>query len=107
MRLTGNAAIACGVLAALNSRSEAAAVTASFVCADSIVAIRTWNGSSCVSSAIFSTAGSSSDRIARPRDFSTRTTCGDEGEDITVSPTRQYPCDLQYPQCSHFTAGSI
>ncbi len=47
--LTDSFAIVRGVRATRNSRRDAAAVTASLVCADSIVAIRTWNGSSCCS----------------------------------------------------------
>src|SRR4029079_6008041 len=69
-------AIDFGVRATLKRRDEAAAVTASFVCADSIVAISTWEGSSCCSFAIFSTAGSArpsvafaSRRITSPGDF--------------------------------------
>ena len=43
----------------IGDRADAAAVTGSWVCADSIVEISTWNGSSRLSSLIFSTAGSS------------------------------------------------
>ena len=46
--MTVSFAIDRGVRATRNNRVEAACVTASFVCADSIVAIRTWNGSSCL-----------------------------------------------------------
>ena len=60
-------AIVRGDRATLNSRVEAACVTASFVCADSIVAMSTRKGSSRLSSLIFSTARSSIPRIARPR----------------------------------------
>ncbi|OLD13172.1 MAG: hypothetical protein AUJ01_15495 [Acidobacteria bacterium 13_1_40CM_3_65_5] len=49
----------CGVRATRNSRADAAAVTGSRVWADSIVEISTSNGSSWLSSAIFSTAGRS------------------------------------------------
>src|SRR5215813_9760716 len=64
MRAAGSFAIDFGVRATRKSRAEAAAVTGSRVCADSIVAIRTWKGSSRWSLAIFSTAGSSSPSIA-------------------------------------------
>src|SRR6185436_1042524 len=60
-------AIVCGVRATLNSRSDAAAVTGSRVCAESIVEISTWNASCLLSSLIFSTAGSSILATARPR----------------------------------------
>jgi hypothetical protein len=64
IRETGSFTIVLGVRATLNRRSDAAAVTASLVCADSIVAMRTWKGSSSWSCAIFSTAGSSRPSIA-------------------------------------------
>src|SRR3954451_6251828 len=60
-------AIDFGVRATRNRRFDAAAVTASRVCADSIVAMRTSKGSSWLFSAIFSTAGSSRLSIARAR----------------------------------------
>ena len=46
IRFTLSFAIVCGVRAARNSRSDADAVTASRVWAESIVAISTSNGSS-------------------------------------------------------------
>ena len=58
-------AIVRGVRATRNSRADAAAVTGSRVCADSIVETSTSNGSSWLSSAIFSTAGRSRSSIAR------------------------------------------
>jgi len=64
MRGTVSLAIDFGVRATRKSRADAAAVTASLVCADNIVAIRTWKGSSFWSFAIFSTAGSSRPSIA-------------------------------------------
>src|SRR5262245_44174093 len=58
MRRAVSAATVRGVRATLNSRADAAAVTGSRVCADSIVEMRTSKGSSWLSCAIFSTAGS-------------------------------------------------
>ena len=47
LRPRSGCAIVRGVRATWNSRVDAACVTASRVCADSIVAISTWKGSSC------------------------------------------------------------
>ena len=72
-------AIVFGVRATRNSRADAAAVTASRVCAESIVAIRTSKGSSWLFSAIFSTAGSSRLSMARASARMTAWTVFDEG----------------------------
>src|SRR4051794_2949529 len=65
MRLTVSFASVCGVRATLKRRADAAAVTGSRVCAESIVEMSTSNGSSWLSSAIFSTAGCSRWPMAR------------------------------------------
>ena len=70
MRPVVSLASEAGSGATANSRNDAASVTASFVCADSIVDTSTWNASPIDSSAIFSIAGSSSERIATPSRFS-------------------------------------
>ena len=70
MRLVVSLASDAGSGATANSRNDAASVTASLVCADSIVDTSTWNASPIDSSAIFSIAGSSSERIATPSRFS-------------------------------------
>src|SRR4029453_15567409 len=72
-----------GVRATRKSRADAAAVTGSRVCADNIVEISTSNGSSWLSSAIFSTAGRSRLSIARASARMTVLTVRDEGFDIT------------------------
>src|SRR5476651_2633692 len=79
IRFSVSLAIAFGVRATRNSRADAAAVTASRVCADSIVAIRTSNGSSWLFSAIFSTAGSSRLSMARASARITAWTVREEG----------------------------
>src|SRR3954468_8532913 len=66
MRAAGSAATDFAVRATRNRLADAAAVTASFVCADSIVAMRTWKASSFLFLEIFSTAGSSMPWIALP-----------------------------------------
>ena len=65
----------CGVRAVRNRRADAAAVTGSRVCAESMVEIRTSKGSSWLSSAIFSTAGNSRWPMARASARMTARTC--------------------------------
>src|SRR5262245_14357836 len=68
-----------GVRATRKRRADAAAVTGSRVCAESIVEISTSNGSSWLSSAIFSTAGSSRLSMARASARITASTARDVG----------------------------
>ena len=71
MRDTGSAARDTASGARRNRRAEATSVTASFVCADNIVAISTWKGSSRESSWIFSTASTFMPVLARAMTFRT------------------------------------
>ena len=96
MRLVVSLASDAGSGATANSRNDAASVTASLVCADSIVDTSTWNASPIDSSAIFSIAGSSSERIATPSRFSVGAT-GSGGRRVGTGKRR----DLEMPNLTN------